>query len=175
MAKEEQAPVGAAAGKEAAAEAFAEKPPATSKKKLLFFVILPLLLLLLAAGGGTYYFFFMQPEKPKSEAPPPPPKPAVYYNLPEFLVNLTAVRNRTSFLKLTVSLELEDTSDVARVQAVMPRIVDNVQAFLRELRTDDLRGAAALQRVRAELLTRVNFATNTTKVNDVLFLEVLLQ
>ena len=76
---------------------------------------------------------------------------------------------------MSISLELDSAADVPRIQAVMPRIVDNMQAYLRELRADDLRGSAGLFRLREELLARVNAAAQPAKVNDVLFQEVLVQ
>ena len=39
-----------------------------------------------------------------------------------------------------------------RIEAVMPRIVDNFQIYLRELRLEDLRGSAGIYRLREELL-----------------------
>ena len=41
---------------------------------------------------------------------------------------------------------------------MMPRIVDNFQVYLRELRIEDLQGAAGIYRLREELLLRVNAA-----------------
>ena len=57
----------------------------------------------------------------------------------------------------------------------MPRIVDNFQVYLRELRLEDLRGSAGLYRLREELLSRVNIAAQPAQVNDVLFKEMLVQ
>jgi flagellar FliL protein len=57
----------------------------------------------------------------------------------------------------------------------MPRIVDNFQIYLRELRVDDLRGSGGIYRLREELLARVNAAVAPVKVNDVLFKEMLVQ
>jgi flagellar FliL protein len=175
MAKEEEG-VGQQAGQVAATKAFTEaKPPPKSSKKLLLFVIAPLLLLLIG-GGGAYYFLGGKKDDEHAAAPPPlPPKPSVYYNLPNFLVNLNSRGGRSTFLKISVSLELEDAADVQRMQLVMPRIIDNIQAFLRELRIEDVRGTNNLARLRQELLARVNGAATPTKANDVLFLELLLQ
>ncbi len=148
-----------------------------SGKKLILFVVAPVLLLLLIGGGAA--FFLMGGEKPeekKAEEPSQPQvKAVVYYNLPEILVNLNAAGRRSSFLKMTISLELDSAADIPRVQAVMPRIVDNMQAYLRELRAEDLRGSAGLFRLREELLARVNASAAPAKVNDVLFQEVLVQ
>jgi flagellar FliL protein len=159
---------------DAAEEGQEPKRRALSGKKLVLFVIAPLLVLLLA-GGGAYFVFGGKKEEEHVEAPPQQARAVVYYNLPEILVNLNAAGRRSSFLKMTISLELESAADIQRVQAVMPRIVDNMQAYLRELRAEDLRGSAGLFRLREELLARVNAAAQPAKVNDVLFQEVLVQ
>lgn len=165
MAKEDEAPAGAAA---AAAQ------PKPRGRKLMLIVIAGLLVLLLAGGGG-YFFFFKKKEEVPAEQKPPPAKTYVYYNLPGLVVNLQGPAGRLSVLKMTVSLELESAADVARVQAVMPRIVDYIQSYMRELRPEDLKGTAALLRARQELLARVTSAAPTAKVNDVLFQEIVLQ
>src|SRR3546814_10609352 len=91
----------------------------------------------------------------------------------EMLVSLNGRGRKPSFLKLRVSLELEKATDQARIQAVMPRIIDNFQVFLRELRIEELQGSQGLYRVKEELLARVNAAAYPTKVKDVLFKEML--
>ena len=58
---------------------------------------------------------------------------------------------------------------------MLPRIVDNFQVYLRELRLDDLRGSAGVYRLREELLARVNTAVRPAKIKDVLFKEMLVQ
>ncbi len=148
---------------------------ALSGKKLIFFIILPLVLVLLLGGGGAYFLLGGKKEEAKVEDAPQAVKALVYYNLPEILVNLNAAGRRSSFLKMTISLELTDASDIPRIQAVMPRIVDNMQSYMRELRAEDLRGSAGLFRLREELLARVNAAAQPAKVSDVLFQEVLVQ
>lgn len=102
-------------------------------------------------------------------------EPAVYYDLPEMLVNLNSSGRKTNFLKLIVSLELESDDDIAQLERVLPRIVDNFQVYLRELRIEDLRGSAGVYRLREELLARVNGAGNSIRVHDVLFKEMLVQ
>jgi len=74
-----------------------------------------------------------------------------------------------------VSLELTDGRDISRIESVMPRIMDNFQVYLRELRIEDLKGSAGMYRLREELLTRVNAAIAPAKVQDVLFREMLVQ
>ena len=99
----------------------------------------------------------------------------VFYNLPDMIVNLNSAGRKSNFLKLSVSLELQQQGDVSKIESVMPRIVDNFQTYLRELRVEDLRGSSGIFRLREELLTRINVAAAPTKVNDILFKEVLAQ
>jgi flagellar protein FliL len=140
-------------------------------------------LLLLGATGGVLYFTGIAgkllgtkpAETASAEPAPPPPKPSVFFDLPDLLVNLNSTGRKASFLKISISLDLEDQADTARIQAVMPRIIDNFQVYLRELRVEDLRGSGGIYRLREELLARVNAAASPVKVKDVLFKEMLVQ
>jgi len=100
---------------------------------------------------------------------------AVFYDLPEMLVNINTAGRKRNFLKLRVSLELGNEGDINLVENVLPRIVDNFQVYLRELRLEDLQGAAGMYRLREELLTRVNAAVRPAQVKDVLFKEMIVQ
>jgi len=107
-----------------------------------------------AAGGGTQ---------------------SVFYDLPEMLVNLNTGGRASSFLKIQVSLELANPTAVTQVEQVLPRIVDNFQVYLRELRPEELSGSTGVYRLKEELLVRVNTAAQPARVRDILFKEVLIQ
>jgi len=100
---------------------------------------------------------------------------SVFMDLPDMLVNLQSTGRKQSFLKIHVALELDNPMDQPKVDAVMPRIVDSFQVYLRELRTDDLQGAAGMHLLREELLSRVSLAVQPVKVKDILFREILIQ
>jgi flagellar FliL protein len=100
---------------------------------------------------------------------------AIYYDLPDMLVNLSSADGRSSFLKLTISLEIEDGVSVDELEKLLPRIIDNFQVYLRELRPEDLSGSAGIYRLKEELLARVNTAVYPVVVRDVLFKEMLVQ
>lgn len=100
---------------------------------------------------------------------------SIFMDLPDMLVNLQSTGRKQSFLKIHVALELENPADQPKIDAVMPRIVDSFQVYLRELRTDDLQGAAGMHLLREELLSRVSLAVQPVKVKDVLFREILIQ
>ncbi len=151
-------------------------------KKLILFVVLPLLLMI-GAAAGAYFSGVADPllnlfsgggEEEVAEERKPQ-GPAVFYDLPEMLVNLNTPGRKQSFLKIRVSLELADPLDVPKVESVLPRIIDNFQVYLRELRVEDLQGASGIYRLREELLARVGAAVKPAKVNDVLFKEMLVQ
>ena len=103
------------------------------------------------------------------------PSTALFYDLPEMLVNINTAGRAKNFLKIKVSLELANEQDINRVDTVLPRIVDNFQVYLRELRLEDLQGAAGMYRLREELLNRVNSAVRPAQVKDVLFKEMVVQ
>jgi flagellar protein FliL len=151
-----------------------------SGKKLVLMVVVPAFLVI---GGGMGIVFsgmldslFVGAKTENAEtANKAPGRPAVFFDLPEILVNLNSTGSRASFLKITVSLEIDRQEDIPRIREVLPRIMDNFQVYLRELRLDDLRGSAGMYRLREELLARVNAAVAPVKVRDVLFKEMLVQ
>ena len=158
-----------------------EGGPRKSKKKKLIIIALPLLLIIL--GGGAFATGMLDSllgggdelAEANAEAQAEPEAAAVYYELPQMLVNLNSPGRRSNFLKIIVSLELTDAQDIEKLESSMPRIVDNFQVYLRELRVEDLRGSAGIYRLREELLFRVNAAVRPARVTDVLFKEMLVQ
>ena len=99
----------------------------------------------------------------------------LFVAIPTMIVNLNNTDGTSSYLRLTVQIELENPADAPKVEAVMPRVIDQFQTYLRELRPQDLRGSAGLYRLQIELLWRVNQAASPVKVKDVLFQEILIQ
>ena len=95
--------------------------------------------------------------------------------MPTMIVNLSEEDGTPRYLRLTVQLELKNPSDAPQVESVMPRVVDQFQTYLRELRVKDLRGSAGIYRLQMELLWRVNQAASPIEVKDVLFQEILIQ
>ncbi len=149
------------------------------KKKL--FIIIGLALLLVIGGAAAAYFTgLLQPlidmiAGDGAAEEEVVAQDAIFYDLPELLVNLSTTGRKSTFLKIRIALELEKAGDLPAVESVMPRIVDNFQVYLRELRVEDLKGSAGMYRLREELLKRVGAAIAPTKINDVLFKEMLVQ
>ena len=146
-----------------------------SGKKLILLAGVPVLLLLLA-GGAFFGGFIGGPGVDEEHAEEEGPPPEIhFFDLPEMLVNLNTGSNKTTFLKVKVSLEIEDVESVPALENLLPRVLDNFQIYLRELRIEDLNGSAGLFRLKQELLMRINRAVDPIRVTDVLFREILVQ
>lgn len=98
-----------------------------------------------------------------------------FIEIPTMIVNLSEEDGTPRYLRLTVQLEMKNPADTSKIEAVMPRVVDQFQTYLRELRVKDLRGSAGIYRLQMELLWRVNQAASPIEVKDVLFQEILIQ
>ncbi|MDG2033306.1 MAG: flagellar basal body-associated FliL family protein [Rhodospirillales bacterium] len=149
------------------------------KKKLLI-IVGAVFLLLIGGGAAAYFTGLLDPllgdsEEASAEGVAGGEGAAVFLDLDEMIVNLNTSGRRQTLLKIKVALELASQADLVTIQTVMPRVVDNFQTYLRELRVDDLSGSAGLYRLREELLTRVNVAVQPAKVNAILFKEMLIQ
>jgi flagellar FliL protein len=104
----------------------------------------------------------------------PLPGQPVFFDLPAILVNLRS-DEKPIFLKLVVSLELKDAGAMRAVEGILPRVVDQFQTYLRELRVEELSGSAATYRLKEELLRRVRIAAAPMEIQDVLFKDMIVQ
>jgi flagellar FliL protein len=177
MAKKEAAPEAAADGEKPEGEGAAPKKKGLLSKKMLL-IALPALLLVVGGGGaGAYFFLFKKSDTQTAKAddvPLTPPKVA-FSDMQDILVNIQSSDGTPAYLKLGISLELEDDAQKTAIQPLMPRITDQFQAYLRELRLDDLKGSAGVLRLKEELLRRVNVAAAPYHVRDVLLKEMIVQ
>lgn len=154
--------------------------PVKGKRKLLIIIVAVVLLL---GGAGVLFSGVLGGDKAKKEedtkeakktTEAAAPKPA-YYDLPEFLVNLSTGTGKTSFLKMSVTLELKNEESKLVVDANKPRILDAFNTYLRELRPTDLSGSAGIYRLREELIARINGTIEEGLVTDILFTEIIIQ
>lgn len=202
-AEAEPAPEGAEGEAVEGAEAPPKKKLAG--KTLVLFIVLPALLLLGAGGGAAFFLLKPKAEvhadagdhgkekKKKKDShgkkkegghgaaadgsgPVVTEGDGVYYvGLPQMLINFSTDDGRPAYLKLRVTLEAPDEEVAYAVEPELPRIMDQFQGFLRELRMDDISGSAGTARLRLELLRRVNLAIAPAQMNAVLIEEMLVQ
>ena len=96
-----------------------------------------------------------------------------YHELPEFVADLSSSRARTHYLQLAAVVEIADNG-VAQLQEQQPRIIAEVQMALRDLRKQDLAGAAGIERLRSVLAGIVDRHIAPASVNSVLFTKFLV-
>lgn len=163
---------------------------APKKGKRLILVIISLVVLVAGSAAGVYFSGMLdkKEEAPaaEAEAKKDPKAPAaagqttkqgdpIFLELPEFINNLNTGSTQVSFIKVSIILEMASEEEMKRVQQMQPRIIDDFNTYLRELRATDLAGSAGLERLREELLRRVNKAINPSVVNNILFKEIIVQ
>jgi flagellar FliL protein len=164
------------------------------RKKLVLLIMIPVLVLALG-GGAAWYMGYLDKflhkqldcsavkegdkdydaclkqiaQKNQDEGP------GVFVDVPDLLVNLNSTSRNPRFLKISLKVELDKKEDEKNFELVMPRVIDQFQTYLRELRLEDLRGSSGMYRMKIELLSRVRAAAPGIKVRDVLFQEILVQ
>lgn len=147
----------------------------TGRARVALLAGLALLVLLGGVTGAYVAGVFDDLIAGHEEAKAYQPVNVVFYDLPEMVVNLESGTNKPAFLKIALSLELDEDADLEVLDRLLPRVVDQFQVFLRELRVDDLSGSAGVYRIKEELLRRVTAAVHPVEVRDVLFKEMLVQ
>ncbi|WP_293539131.1 flagellar basal body-associated FliL family protein [Phenylobacterium sp.] len=102
------------------------------------------------------------------------PDGVLFCTLPNMVTNMQASDGRPVYLKLKVTLEAPDQETADLIGPAMPRLQDMLQAFLRELRPEDLQGSQGTFQLRTEVLRRVNLVIAPARVNAVLIEEMLI-
>ncbi len=172
----------------------AEAAPRFTRKKIILLVVLGLLLIG-GLGAGAYFMGFLDkflPHKAPScenvkegdkdfaacsalQGDKDAGTPGVFEDIPPMIVNLNSPAKQPRFLKISLKVELDNAMEKEKLDAVLPRVVDQFQMYLRELRIEDLRGTSGIYRMKIELLSRIRAAAPNVKIRDVLFQEILVQ
>lgn len=152
----------------------AGKAGGKSKKKLVI-IGLAALIAVLAIGGGLYAVLGIGKPAPVKSVQTLAVPQSFIFNLPEMMVNLNTAGKGTSFMKLSIALEVANKAMMAEIQPRMAEITDAFQVYLRELRPSDLQGSAGIYRLKEELLRRVNIAIAPAHVEAILFKQILVQ
>ncbi len=160
------------AEQESDADGAAPEKPAGGRRKLIVIVAGVLVL----AGSGAGGFVFMR-GKGKEADVMQEKKFTGFVDIKEMTVNLapSPQQERVQYLKLKVALEVGDPRLMGQIQPLLPRIEDTFQVYMRELRASDLEGSAGVYRLKEELLRRVNLAVYPSRVDAVLFKEIVVQ
>ena len=154
-----------------------EAPPRNRKKRgrLPLFLAGAVILLAAATAGlsftGLVNLPLLSPARPKQAVI----SQTQFIKMPELVANLDAGPDADSYAKMQTELEVTDAASAAAVNAQMLALIDLFQTYLRSMQPNDLRGAVGLYRLREALLARANIIVAPAAVQNVLFIEMVVQ
>ena len=153
------------------AAATAEPPPKSARKWIL--IALPLALLL--GGGGFYATWSGMVTVPEFDrGTSSQPSAAVAYVPVRDLVVTLGARGNASQLFFSADLEVDAANERA-VSALVPRFTDVLNSYLRALEPEEIEHPAALVRLRAQMLRRMQIVAGDGMIRDLLIIEFVLR
>ncbi|MBT9385870.1 flagellar basal body-associated FliL family protein [Pseudooceanicola sp. CBS1P-1] len=157
-----------------------EAPKKASKLPLILGLVVAL-----AGGGGAFFAIYsgmilggdapVAGEEAHGEAAPAEDFKApdmAYLALQPMVISMGRIADNRH-LRFTASLEIPPDK-LPEVEKIQPRIVDVLNSYMRALRIDDLEDPAALVRLRAQMLRRIQAITGPEAVRDLLITEFVL-
>ena len=154
-----------------------DEPPKKSSK-------LPLILglvLALGGGGGGFYAVYSglllgsesdAEHAAEEDAPKIADMPDVSFVAVEPLI-ISLNDEGGSTLRFRAQLEVRSPHK-SEVEQLLPRVVDVLNSYLRAVDISDIRNNAALVRLRAQMLRRIQIVTGGDRVSDLLIMEFVL-
>lgn len=153
-----------------------EEPKKKSRRPMVLGFVLALIL----GGGG---FFAVQsglilgaPDGPGSDATEyddlEPLAAVAFVPIDPLTINLGRGSAR-SYLRFRAELEVEPLAQ-SEVTALLPRIMDVLNGYLRAVAVSDLEEPTALIKLRAQMLRRVQIVVGEGRVRDLLVMEFVL-
>ena len=148
-------------------------PKKKSKKPLLIGLVLAFLL-----GGGGFYAtwagLILAGDSSHAEAAAEPnPLPDIRFVPVESVIVSIGPGEDGRHLRFTAQLEVAG-SHADEVTTLLPRIVDVMNGYLRAIDPAEFDDSAALVRMRAQLLRRIQIVTGDGRVRDLLVTEFVL-
>jgi len=151
-----------------------ESPPKSSKMPMILGLVLAL-----AAGGGGFYAvqsgLILGDESTKTtpeEIETVELAPVTFVELDPILVSLGGSAVGT-YLRFRAQLEVNGNQK-ENVEAVLPRVIDVLNSYLRSVEPEELQDQRALINLRAQMLRRVQVVTGPGWVEDLLIMEFVL-
>ncbi|MCZ7674935.1 MAG: flagellar basal body-associated FliL family protein [Roseovarius sp.] len=145
-------------------------------------LVLGVLLAFAGAGGGFLAAFFdLLPgsgtfvsgggARPAVHAGAMPAEDVEFVAIEPLVISLNSESG--THLRFRAQLEV-NSAHRSEVEHLLPRVVDVLNGYLRAVDLADLRNNAALVRLRAQMLRRVQMVTGGDRVSDLLIMEFVL-
>ena len=159
------------------AEAEAPQDAEPKKKKSKLPLILGIVLALVLGGGGFYatysgLLFGSHQEAAETEKKPDPLPDIAFVPVDSVVISL-GPESSSRHLRFTSQLEVAKAY-AGEVTILMPRILDVLNSYLRAVEIGDLENPAAMAKLRAQMLRRVQIVTGEGRVRDLLVTEFVL-
>lgn len=155
-----------------------QQPAKTSRLPLL----LGLLLALVLGGGGFYLAYSGRlpvgesgadgEAEPKADTGAEPMQPVAFVPIDPIVVSL-GTPGQGRHLRFRAQLEVAPGRE-ADVAALMPRVLDVLNGYLRAVPAEELEAPAALVRLRAQMLRRLQLVAGEGRIRDLLVTEFVL-
>ncbi len=159
------------------AEAELPQDAEPKKKRSKLPLLLGLVLALLLGSGGFYAgwsgLIFGPPAPEHAAEEKPGPLPDIAFVAVEPVVISLGPGSSSRHLKFTAQLEVAKAY-AEEVGVLMPRILDVLNSYLRAVSVSDLENPAAMAKLRAQMLRRVQIVTGEGRVRDLLVTEFVL-
>ncbi len=152
------------------------------KGKFIAIIFVALLVILGGTGAGLYFMGYLDSllgiEDPMEEEAMDEEAPQlgtpVYYDLPEFIADLQTGDCRAPFVKLSLTIQV-DQADQQIVIDRQPKIIDRFQQHLRSKIRQELSGKEGAEVLRTELTLILDATIKPAKVQNVLFRSIVVQ
>ena len=95
-------------------------------------------------------------------------------DFPEIVTNLAPTNDKESYIRLVLTLELNNTKDQDAIDKKLNMLKDSIIIFLRELRAADLTSAGGSMMLKTEVTKRINKILYPVEIKDVLFKEIFV-
>lgn len=158
-------------------DATAVAPDEAPKKRSKLPLLLGLVLMLALGGGGFYATYagllFGAAEEGHGEEEKPDPLPEIAFVPVDPILVTLGPGSSSRHLKFTAQLEVAEAY-ADEVALLMPRILDVLNSYLRAVDMTELEDPAAMARLRAQMLRRVQIVTGEGRVRDLLVTEFVL-
>lgn len=155
-----------------------EKTEELTRKRSRLPLIVGLVLMGALGASGFYasyagYLFGKHEEATADPAVQPDALPPIAFVPIEPIVVSLGPEAGGKFLHFTAQLEVEKAHE-ADVTTILPRILDVLNGFLRAVESGELEDSAALVRLRAQMLRRVQIVSGEGRVRDLLVTEFVI-
>jgi len=96
----------------------------------------------------------------------------VFVPVDPLIINLGS-HSKNQYLRFRAQLEVDGAFE-AEVTALLPRVLDILNGYLRAIDVQDIEDPGALIRIRAQMLRRIQTVTGEGRVKDLLIMEFVL-